>query len=198
MANPVRCSEANRKSPDLSPVKSRPVRLPPWAAGASPTTRMRAAGSPNPGNGRAQYRCPEKRAGGLAAASSRHATSRGQRRQATTSAATISQRLGRHASSSDTRAARSTAKVVRASRGQMTKAAMAPGRVHDRVVDVRHPVREAFDERAGVLGQLDADAEGDGDDDEPAPVAQRRPQSRAVDPERHEDQDVAGRADGSC
>ena len=38
-----------------SPVKTRPVRLPPWAAGASPTMRIRAAGSPNPGTGRAQY-----------------------------------------------------------------------------------------------------------------------------------------------
>ena len=32
----------------------RPVRLPPCAAGASPTMRMRAAGSPNPGTGRPQ------------------------------------------------------------------------------------------------------------------------------------------------
>ena len=77
-AKPVRYSDANRKSPDRSPVKIRPVRLPPCAAGASPTTRTRAAGSPNPGSGRAQYRWPANRAGGSAAAASRHATSRGQ------------------------------------------------------------------------------------------------------------------------
>ena len=35
-ASPHRCSEANRTSPLRSPVKIRPVRLPPCAAGASP------------------------------------------------------------------------------------------------------------------------------------------------------------------
>ena len=35
-AKPVRCSDANRKSPDRSPVNTRPVRLPPCAAGARP------------------------------------------------------------------------------------------------------------------------------------------------------------------
>ena len=47
-----------RKSPDPpapSPVKLRPVRLAPCAAGARPTSTMRAAGSPNPGTGFAQY-----------------------------------------------------------------------------------------------------------------------------------------------
>ena len=39
-AKPVRCNEANRKSPERSPVKTRPVRLPPWAAGARPTISM--------------------------------------------------------------------------------------------------------------------------------------------------------------
>jgi hypothetical protein len=53
-AKPVRCSDAYSQSPELSPVKIRPVRFPPLAAGASPTTMMRAAGSPNPGTGRAQ------------------------------------------------------------------------------------------------------------------------------------------------
>ena len=72
----------NRKSPDRSPVKIRPVRLPPWAAGARPTSRIRAPASPNPGSGRAQYRWPANRSGGFRAAASRHATSRGQRRQA--------------------------------------------------------------------------------------------------------------------
>ena len=53
-ASPQRYSEANRTSPLRSPVKIRPVRLPPWAAGASPTSTTRAAGSPKPGSGRAQ------------------------------------------------------------------------------------------------------------------------------------------------
>ncbi len=54
LANPARCSAAKRKSPLRSPVNMRPVRLPPCAAGASPTSTSRAAGSPNPGTGRAQ------------------------------------------------------------------------------------------------------------------------------------------------
>ena len=37
-----------------SPVKIRPVRLPPWAAGASPSTAIEASGSPKPGIGRPQ------------------------------------------------------------------------------------------------------------------------------------------------
>ena len=37
-ARPTRCSDAKRKSPERSPVKTRPVRLPPCAAGASPST----------------------------------------------------------------------------------------------------------------------------------------------------------------
>ena len=53
-ANPTACSAAKRKSPEASPVKTRPVRLPPCAAGASPSSRMRASGSPKPGTGRAQ------------------------------------------------------------------------------------------------------------------------------------------------
>ena len=86
-ARPARCSAANRKSPERSPVKMRPVRLPPCAAGARPKTTMRASGSPKPGIGRPQYSSPRVR-GALdaAATSSRHATSRGQRRQSTTAA----------------------------------------------------------------------------------------------------------------
>ena len=34
-AKPVRWSDANSQSPERSPVKTRPVRLPPWAAGAA-------------------------------------------------------------------------------------------------------------------------------------------------------------------
>ena len=50
-ARPAACIARHRKSPDASPVNTRPVRLPPCAAGASPTRRMRAAGSPKPGHG---------------------------------------------------------------------------------------------------------------------------------------------------
>jgi hypothetical protein len=53
-ASPARCRAANRKSPDRSPVNTRPVRLPPCAAGARPSRRIRAAGSPKPAIGRPQ------------------------------------------------------------------------------------------------------------------------------------------------
>ena len=61
-------------------MKTRPVRLAPWAAGARPTTTRRAAGSPNPATGRPQYvLAGERRPAGAAATASRQATSRGQR-----------------------------------------------------------------------------------------------------------------------
>ena len=56
----------------------RPVRLPPCAAGASPTTTRRASGSPKPGSGRAQYSSEAKARGAESEASLRQATSRGQ------------------------------------------------------------------------------------------------------------------------
>ena len=55
LANPAACIARIRKSPEPSPVNTRPVRLAPCAAGASPSTSSRASGSPNPGTGRAQY-----------------------------------------------------------------------------------------------------------------------------------------------
>ena len=58
LAKPARCSAANRKSPERSPVNTRPVRLAPCAAGARPRIRTRAAGSPKPGIGRPQYSSP--------------------------------------------------------------------------------------------------------------------------------------------
>ncbi len=58
LARPTRCSEANSQSPDRSPVKTRPVRLAPWAAGASPTIRMRGSVEPQPGIGSAPVRLP--------------------------------------------------------------------------------------------------------------------------------------------
>ena len=81
----ARGARGHRKSPDASPVKTRPVRLPPCAAGASPTSRIRASGSPKPGTGRPQYVSSRKRATFSRATRSRHSTSRGQRRHATIS-----------------------------------------------------------------------------------------------------------------
>ena len=54
LAKPVRNSDAKRKSPERSPVNTRPVRLAPCAAGARPATSTRARGSPKPGTGRPQ------------------------------------------------------------------------------------------------------------------------------------------------
>src|SRR5262249_5815254 len=64
----------------------RPVRFPPWAAGARPTTMMRAAGSPKPGTGRPQYVQSRNRATRSAAMRLRWATSRGHSRQRTSRA----------------------------------------------------------------------------------------------------------------
>src|SRR5947209_777391 len=85
-ANPFSYSARYRKSPLRSPVNMRPVRLPPCAAGASPMRTSRAAGSPNPGTGRAQYVHVPNRRTLMRATSSRHATSRGQARHSTMSA----------------------------------------------------------------------------------------------------------------
>ena len=68
---------ANSTSPDRSPVKMRPVRLPPCAAGARPRMPIRASAGPKPGTGRPQYSWSRKAARLVAATSSRHATSRG-------------------------------------------------------------------------------------------------------------------------
>ena len=54
-ANPARGAPRTGSRRTRSPVKTRPVRLPPCAAGARPTMSSRAAGSPKPGTGRAQY-----------------------------------------------------------------------------------------------------------------------------------------------
>ena len=79
-ASPQRYSEANSTSPLRSPVKIRPVRFPPCAAGASPRISTRASSSPHPGTGRPQYCWVREDARLTAATSSRHATSRGQAR----------------------------------------------------------------------------------------------------------------------
>ena len=85
-ARPDRYSDANRKSPLRSPVNTRPVLLPPCAAGASPTMRSDGAGSPQAigppvllsGEGLAR----------TAATSSRQATSRGHARHTTAARST--------------------------------------------------------------------------------------------------------------
>ena len=82
LAKPARWRPANRKSPERSPVKTRPVRLPPWAAGARPTTSSRARGSPKPGTARPQYSWSRKRFTFVRATSRHHARRRGQRSQA--------------------------------------------------------------------------------------------------------------------
>jgi hypothetical protein len=53
-AHPVRCRLAKSQSALGSPVKIRPVRLPPLAAGARPTMSSEGSGSPQPGIGRPQ------------------------------------------------------------------------------------------------------------------------------------------------
>ncbi len=50
LASPARCSAAKSTSPERSPVKIRPVRLPPCAAGASPRIAMRASARAEPGH----------------------------------------------------------------------------------------------------------------------------------------------------
>ncbi len=57
-ASPARCSAAYNTSPERSPVNTRPVRLPPWAAGARPTISTRGRGEPQPGIGLPQYGSP--------------------------------------------------------------------------------------------------------------------------------------------
>ena len=81
LASPARHSAANRKSPERSPVNTRPVRFAPCAAGARPRIAIRACGSPKPATGRPQYRSPAYAARFSRATCSRQATSRGQRRQ---------------------------------------------------------------------------------------------------------------------
>src|SRR5439155_12724313 len=74
------------------PVNARPVRFPPWAAGARPTIRTLASGTPNPGTGRPQYTQSRKAARFVRATRSRYRTSRGHWQHATISEATRSMR----------------------------------------------------------------------------------------------------------
>ncbi len=54
VAIPVRWRLANSQSPLESPVNTRPVRLPPFAAGASPTISSDGVADPQPWIGRPQ------------------------------------------------------------------------------------------------------------------------------------------------
>ena len=85
-ANPARCMAAYSTSPDRSPVKTRPVRLAPFAAGASPTIIRRGRSAPQPGTGRPQYGWSANDRRLTSATSSRHSTNRGQARHTDTSA----------------------------------------------------------------------------------------------------------------
>ena len=92
LEKPVRCSAAKRKSPERSPVKKRPVRFAPWAAGARPKTTTFASGSPKPGTGRPQYSSSAWAAFFSLATLSRHSTRRGHERQAVISASSAARR----------------------------------------------------------------------------------------------------------
>src|SRR5262249_27893148 len=81
LASPARYSAAYSHSPLRSPVNIRPVRFAPCAAGARPTTQIRASTGPNPGTGRPQDVWSANAARPGPATSSRHSTSRGQARQ---------------------------------------------------------------------------------------------------------------------
>ena len=93
VARPTRCRLANSQSPERSPVKTRPVRLPPLAAGASPTmstARLRRRPSRrSAGPSRAGRRTTPAWS---CATSSRQATSRGQAEQTLTRASSSAER----------------------------------------------------------------------------------------------------------
>src|SRR5690606_8263068 len=81
VASPARCNARYSQSPERSPVNILPVRFPPWAAGARPTTRIGASIGPNEGTGRPQYSSEAKAARfSVVALRSRHSTTRGPRR----------------------------------------------------------------------------------------------------------------------
>src|ERR1700750_775967 len=74
-------------SPDLSPVKTRPVRFAPCAAGANPTMSTCGRSEPQPGAGLPQYGCPANDLRFVTATCSRQSSSRGQALQTDTAAA---------------------------------------------------------------------------------------------------------------
>ena len=93
---PARTGRArNNQSADRSPVNIRPVRLPPCAAGARPTSTMPARDRRTPAAAGPSSPSSRKAARRVMATSSRQATSRGQARHATISASSA-QRPGGH------------------------------------------------------------------------------------------------------
>ncbi len=80
LARPARCSAAMIQSPERSPVNILPVRFPPCAAGANPTTSRCGLGSPKEGTGRPQYGSVANARRFSAATRSRHRTSLGHAR----------------------------------------------------------------------------------------------------------------------
>jgi hypothetical protein len=76
-AKPTLCSARKIQSPLRSPVNIRPVRFPPWAAGAKPTINRSASKSPKTGTGFAQYSQSEYAFFLAAPMASRHSTSLG-------------------------------------------------------------------------------------------------------------------------
>ena len=85
LANPARCIARINHVPEPSPVNIRPVRFAPCAAGARPTTRTSARGSPKPGTGFPQYVHPANSGLPAAATRSQYRRSRGHAVHATTS-----------------------------------------------------------------------------------------------------------------
>ncbi len=140
MAKPARCSAAKSQSPDRSPVNTRPVRLAPWAAGASPATSTRAAGSPNPGAGRPQYSSSRYAARFSRATVSRHSTRRGHARHPTISAVSASSADG----------VGTTGSYGRIVRGGRRGAGRALGFAAVRVVLVVNPAASSVTTRARV------------------------------------------------
>ena len=108
LTSPTRCREANNWSPERSPVNTRPVRLPPCAAGANPSTSIRGRPEPHPVTGRPQYGCSANALRLTTATSSRQATRRGQARQTLTAASSAWMSPAASASSTTCRASRAT------------------------------------------------------------------------------------------
>ena len=149
---PALCIARNSQSPLRSPVNTRPVRFAPCAAGARPSTTIRACGSPKPGIGRPQYTSSRYDARFSTATNSRHSTSRGHARHVTTSASSCARgvtepdsrlepRHGHHENVTPTQS--SATSSGRASSGKKPD---APGGHHDPA----RPARPDADDRQGA------------------------------------------------
>ena len=90
-------------------MNTRPVRLPPCAAGANPSIRIRGRVDPHPVIGRPQYGSSANERRLTTATSSRHATSRGQARHTLTRASSSATSPTRAASAATRPASAATA-----------------------------------------------------------------------------------------